>query len=65
MFTELNSKAEIKHSKTLITGLMETESESTIIFPDEETIQQELERYRLQLICKHLPDHCTQLLFLS
>ncbi|HVX27350.1 MAG TPA: hypothetical protein VHB70_13460 [Parafilimonas sp.] len=55
-----NEKEEI-----LTTNLSIAKDGSEVIFPDEETIQKELERYRLYLISKHLPDHCVQFIYLS
>lgn len=49
----------------LTTNLSAIQDDPTVIFPDQETIEKELERYRLYLISKYLPDHCVQLIYLS
>lgn len=64
MITESNDKTNTPHIE-IINSFFETNQEAEVIFPDEETIEKELEQYRLYLISKHLPDHCVQLIYLS
>lgn len=63
MRTESNEKLNMPLNEP-VTNFFESKK-TEVLFPDEETIEKELERYRLYLISKHLPDHCVQLIYLS
>lgn len=65
MLPDLNEESNPEKKLEPFTDLSFIKPETIEPVPDKKIIKKAQELLRLQQICKELPDHCAQLLFLS